>query len=560
MIYNDISDDEFKNIIKNNTNWENICKVFNTKYIVNDILIKINRLKIDYSHIQESYIEYNKNIKDEVMGHISEEKFIEIVKNAKNWDDVIIGCNLKTLTRSLQRRLKKIDHSHLPKNFGGIYSKLGKFSKEYYKELVKKSKSWDEILLTLKYNSTLFLNTIKGYFDQYDINYSHLTYPEKLTNKMKIELKDILVENSMYNSGTHLKKRLLEELNWKYKCAHCGLSTYSNFNVTNVPIPLEVEHINGIHSDNRIQNLCLLCPNCHALTDTYKGKNMAIAKQNKENPKQKEIKPKQDFKKPFSQKCIDCNKDIVRRIPRCINCNIKFTFPKYLEKYPTIPSYDQLKIDLDELHHYTLISKKYNISSNVISEIFYKYRIVNNEIVEEENINEIIEEQDENVNEDKEEIFNEIIEDKEEIFNEIIEDKKEIVNEIIENVNEIIEDKEEFVNEIIEDQEEFDNKIIEEQKELNVKKEDSNPPTPLIIANNDKKCLDCDNIIYRTSIRCITCNDKHKFIESSKNHPSYEQLKKDIEELKYYKAVGRKYNVSDNAIRKWMTKYEKYNL
>lgn len=185
MIYNDISDDEFKNIIKNNTNWENICKVFNTKYIVNDILIKINRLKIDYSHIQESYIDYNKNIKDEVMGHISEEKFKEIVKNAKNWDDVIRGCDLKILTRSLQRRLNKIDHSHLPKNFGGLYSKLGKFSKEYYKELVKKSKNWDEILLTLKYISSFHINTIKRYFDQYDINYSHLTYPENILNKKK---------------------------------------------------------------------------------------------------------------------------------------------------------------------------------------------------------------------------------------------------------------------------------------------------------------------------------------------------------------------------------------
>lgn len=484
MKYNDISDDEFKNIIKNNTNWESICKIFNIKHIVNDILKKINRLNIDYSHIQESYIDYNKNIKNDVMGHISEEKFKEIVKNAKNWNDVIKGCNLKILTRSLQRRLDKIDHSHLPKNFGGLYSKLGKFSKEYYEELVKKSKNWDEILLTLKYKSTLFLNTIKDYFDKYNINYSHLKYPEKFSNNKKIELKDILIENSMYNGGNSLKKRLLEELKWDYQCAHCGLSTYSNFNVKNVPIPLEVEHKNGNHTDNRIDNLCLLCPNCHALTDTYKGKNMAIAKQNKENPKQKEIKPKQDLKKPFLRKCIDCNKDMVRKLTRCINCNIKYTFPKYLEKYPNIPSYDQLKKDLDELHHYTLIGKKYNISANVISEIFYRYKIVNNEIIKEQ---------------------------------------YEIVNE-----------------------------NIEEQK-------DNNPPTLLIIESNDKKCLDCDNIIHHQSIRCIICNNKFKFIESSKNHPTYEQLKKDFTELKYYKAVGKKYNVSDNAIRKWMTKYEKYN-
>jgi hypothetical protein len=38
-------------------------------------------------------------------------------------------------------------------------------------------------------------------------------------------------------------------------------------------IPLELEHKNGNNTDNRIENLTLLCPNCHALTETYRGKN-----------------------------------------------------------------------------------------------------------------------------------------------------------------------------------------------------------------------------------------------------------------------------------------------
>lgn len=38
-------------------------------------------------------------------------------------------------------------------------------------------------------------------------------------------------------------------------------------------IPLELHHINGNNRDNRLENLMLLCPNCHALTDSYRGKN-----------------------------------------------------------------------------------------------------------------------------------------------------------------------------------------------------------------------------------------------------------------------------------------------
>ena len=51
-------------------------------------------------------------------------------------------------------------------------------------------------------------------------------------------------------------------------CSACGLSSWLD-----KPIPLEVEHKDGNSQNNRPENLCLLCPNCHAQTDTYKGKN-----------------------------------------------------------------------------------------------------------------------------------------------------------------------------------------------------------------------------------------------------------------------------------------------
>ncbi len=83
----------------------------------------------------------------------------------------------------------------------------------------------------------------------------------------KIPLNEILVENSSYQSFK-LRNRLLKGGLMQAKCYSCKNTTWLE-----KPIPLELEHVNGNHSDNRIENLTLLCPNCHALTPTYRGKN-----------------------------------------------------------------------------------------------------------------------------------------------------------------------------------------------------------------------------------------------------------------------------------------------
>lgn len=48
-----------------------------------------------------------------------------------------------------------------------------------------------------------------------------------------------------------------------------------------MPIALELHHINGIKDDLRIENLQILCPNCHAFTDNYRGKNIGMSAQEK---------------------------------------------------------------------------------------------------------------------------------------------------------------------------------------------------------------------------------------------------------------------------------------
>lgn len=56
------------------------------------------------------------------------------------------------------------------------------------------------------------------------------------------------------------------------KCEKCGLEKWGN-----QPIPLEIHHIDGDHLNNVLDNLQILCCNCHALTNNFRGKNMSAS-------------------------------------------------------------------------------------------------------------------------------------------------------------------------------------------------------------------------------------------------------------------------------------------
>jgi hypothetical protein len=82
-------------------------------------------------------------------------------------------------------------------------------------------------------------------------------------------LSQILVENSEHASSYTLKNRLVKEGLLTYFCEECGLNEWNGKKLS-----LHLDHINGDHSDNRLQNLRIMCPNCHSQTETYCKKKL----------------------------------------------------------------------------------------------------------------------------------------------------------------------------------------------------------------------------------------------------------------------------------------------
>lgn len=84
----------------------------------------------------------------------------------------------------------------------------------------------------------------------------------------RIPLEKILVQDSDYGNVSTLRARLIREGVKEKKCESCGLDEWMG-----KEIPLQLHHVNGVRDDHRIENIEILCPNCHALTDNWCSKN-----------------------------------------------------------------------------------------------------------------------------------------------------------------------------------------------------------------------------------------------------------------------------------------------
>lgn len=152
----------------------------------------------------------------------------------------------------------------------------GKYHKEALKEALENSASIRQAL----FKAGIMPEggnyaTVHKLIKELNIDVSHMTGQgwnkgDKLglAGMNTIPLEKILIKGSTYTHTARLKKSLVEAGLKSSVCENCGLEIWMG-----KPVPLELNHINGDRFDHRIENLQLLCPNCHAQTPSYRGKN-----------------------------------------------------------------------------------------------------------------------------------------------------------------------------------------------------------------------------------------------------------------------------------------------
>jgi hypothetical protein len=257
-----------------------------------------------------------------------------------------------------------------------------KFTKEELQSAVKISLSSAQVCRELGIRPVGGnYKTLKVKYKEFEIDTSHFT--GKAWNvgtrykqvKNSIDIKDILSNKVSYLSSGKLKYRLIKEGYKEEKCEKCGLSEWMGKN-----IPLELNHINGDNLDNNIDNLEILCCNCHGQTSNWRGRKKGVSNRNDTRLSNYNLR---DSTLPR----YDCVVKIEKDLPKCLNCGNECKrkdliycnatcYREHNKKINNIPKVPELLETFKNHKSFTQVGKHFNVSDNAVRKWCESYGII----------------------------------------------------------------------------------------------------------------------------------------------------------------------------------------
>ena len=152
-------------------------------------------------------------------------------------------------------------------------AKVDLLSVEELQEIVSNSRTLQEVLKKIGYSSVSGANrlTVQKRLDKYDIDTSHFT--KGVGSGIKREESNVFIYNSTASQAT-LRRWYLKGEYTEYKCSICGQEPFWN----GKDLSLTLDHIDGDNTNDVLENLRWICPNCDRQLDTFGSKNKRIKK------------------------------------------------------------------------------------------------------------------------------------------------------------------------------------------------------------------------------------------------------------------------------------------
>lgn len=222
---------------------------------------------------------------------------------------------------------------------------MDQFSKEELQEIVSNSTSYVSVLKKIGYksNSGDATKTLREKLNSLGIDTSHFFVNQK--DKIVRTRENVFCENSTANQST--LRRFFKKEDVPYVCSICGQEPFWN----GKELTLILDHIDGNNTNDVLENLRWVCPNCNMQLDTTNGKN-------KFHYIEKHIR---------KNNCEICGKEISKHSKYCADCAKKVKKAK--RKKETILKHNLNRQQLkEEIRTYSFLElgRKYNVSDNAV--------------------------------------------------------------------------------------------------------------------------------------------------------------------------------------------------